>query len=271
MVTRTEGNLRRPLKIKRWQSRIMGKKRDLSALWDRHALESKGGIANLDGVWRAIGKDKGIRDLVQKTGVNRSQLIQDLTALVRWKAHEKGVSWPRRHLVDLLAVTVMLLGVWLALRAIPLATAVGVALRDLRTGERLSDEALHRAVDLDSTSGLRLKRGLRKGEYVFPDDLEPLPSLKPQDLQGRLSLRLRLEPADVPRLPSLPGHATFAVVSSGGGGSPPRGHVLRDVPVLTLEREESSTFVVAALTDTQIQCLLPLLPNARVLLLRPPP
>src|SRR5258707_7677786 len=97
-------------------------------------------------IWREIGKnpENGLDPLVQ-AGADRSHLIRDLMASAVHDADEKGASWPRRHFLDLVVAAAVLGLAALLVWAIPRASAVGIALRDLRQGGRAGTETPHPA------------------------------------------------------------------------------------------------------------------------------
>src|SRR3954451_10381130 len=82
----------------------MARQRDtLSSI--RHAPDRKVlrhlHLHTLHDVWRTIGKDLDGLDPIVQAGADRSHLIHDLMASAVCDADEKGVSWPRRHFLDL--------------------------------------------------------------------------------------------------------------------------------------------------------------------------
>ena len=227
-------------------------------------------LHTLQDVWRTIGKDLDGLDPIVQAGADRSHLIADLMASAACDADEKGVSWPRRHFLDL-ALTAAALGLAaLLVWALPRASSVGVALRDLRTGERVSTDSLHGA-DPDQIADRRLTRDVPRGGYVRPEWLAPVPALKDQELRGRYRMSLRLRAEDLRLLPTLPARASLAVSAGGQGQEPPRALLLRDVPVLAAEKSGDSATLDAAFTDTELQSLLPLLSHAEIRVVRPVP
>ncbi|HEX9945041.1 MAG TPA: hypothetical protein VGG03_23780 [Thermoanaerobaculia bacterium] len=233
---------------------------------DRQALREQG-FSILDDVWWEIGKDqdRGIDRLVEAAGLDRSGLVRDLLDSTFREAGEKGASWPRRHALDLLIAAAALLLVGLVAWAASRAQAVGIALRDLRAGERVSTETLHGA-DPSRLSDRRLTREVPQGGYVGPDSLAPVPAMEEQRLRGRYRMSLQIRREDLRLLPSLPGLASLAVSASTEG--PPQALLLRDVPVLSAEPSGDKANLDAAFTGAELQALLPLLPGAEVRVLR---
>jgi hypothetical protein len=228
-------------------------------------------LATLDDVWRAVGKDlDGLDPLTTAGNADRSRLIQDLMASAVHDAEEKGVSWPRRHFLDLMLLAAALGLVALLAWAVPRASSVGIALRDLRKGERVSTDSLHGA-DPDRIADRRLTRDVPRGGYVRPEWLAPVPALSDQELKGRYRMTLHLHAEDLRLLPTLPARASLAVSAAGQGQQPPRALLLRDVPVLTAEKSGDSATLDAAFTDAELQSLLPLLPHSEIRVVRPLP
>jgi hypothetical protein len=183
-------------------------------------------------------------------------------------AEEKGVSWQRRHFLDLVLIAAALGLLALLAWAVPRASWVGIALRDLRSGERVATDSLHGA-DPDQIADRRLTRDVPRGGYVRPEWLAPVPTLSDQELKGRYRMTLHLHAEDLGLLPTLPARASLAV--SFGGQGPPRALLLRDVPVLAAEKSGDSAILDAALTDAELQGLLPLLPHGEIRVVRPLP
>jgi hypothetical protein len=251
----------------------MTRQRDtLSAI--RHAPDRKVlrhlHLHTLHDVWRAIGKDLDGLDPIVQAGADRPHLIHDLMASAVRDADEKGTSWPRRHFLDLALAAAALGLAALLVWAVPRASSVGIALRDLRTGERVSTDSLHGA-DPDQIADRRLTRDVPRGGYVRPEWLAPVPALGDQELRGRYRMSLRLRAEDLRLLPTLPARASLAVSAGGQGQEPPRALLLRDVPVLAAEKSGDSATLDAALTDSELQSLLPLLPHAEIRVVRPVP
>ena len=234
---------------------------------DRRALRSLY-LNTLDDVWRTAGKDLDGLDPLVAAGADRARLIQDLMASAVHDAKEKGVSWPRRHFLDLMLIAAALGLVALLIWAVPRASSVGIALRDLRKGERVSTDSLHGA-DLDRIADRRLTRDVPRGGYVRPEWLAPVPALSDQELKGRYRMTLHLHAEDLRLLPTLPARASLAVSAPGQGQQPPRALLLRDVPVLTAEKSGDSATLDAAFTDAELQSLLPLLPHSEIRVVRP--
>ncbi len=224
---------------------------------------------NVDAVWKEIGKDveHGLDPLVQ-AGADRSQLIRDLMASAARDADEKGASWPRRHFLDLVLAAAALGLAALLTWAVPRASSVGIALRDLRTGERVSTDSLHGA-DPDRIANRQLTRDVARGGDVRPEWLAPVPSLGDQALRGRLRMSLRLRAEDLRLLPTLPARASLAI--SAAAQRPPQALLLRDIPILSAEKSGDTATLDAAFTETELQSLLPLLPNAEIRVVRPSP
>jgi hypothetical protein len=226
-------------------------------------------LVTLDDVWRAIGRDLDGLDPLVKAGASRSNLIHDLMVSAARDAEEKGVSSPRRHFLDLvLAAAALGLACLLPFWVIPRASSVGIALRDLRTGERVSTDSLHGA-DPDQIADRRLTRDVPQGDYVQPGWLAPVPALGDQELRGRCRISLRLRAEDLRLLPTLPARVSLAVSAWGQGQ--PRALLLRDIPVLASEKSGDAVTLDAAFTDTELQSLLPLLPRAEIRVVRPVP
>jgi hypothetical protein len=224
-------------------------------------------LSTLDDIWREIGKDlDGLDPLVQK-GVDRSRLIDSLMRSAALEAEEKGASWPRRHFLDLALAAAALGLVALLARAVPLADSAGIALRDLRAGERVSADSLHGA-DPDQIANRRLTRDVPRGGYVRPGWLESVPALKDEELRGRFRMSLRIRAEDLRLLPTLPARASFAVAA---GQGTPRALLLRGVPVLAAEKAGDNITLDAAFTEAELRDLLPLLPKAEVRVVRPLP
>jgi len=226
-------------------------------------------LKSLDDVWRKIGQDveHGLDPLVQ-AGVDRPHLIHDLMASAAHDADEKGVSWPHRHFLDLALAAAALGLVALLVWAVPRASSAGIALRDLRTGERVSTASLHGA-DPDQIADRRLIRDVARGGYVRPEWLAPVPALGGRELQGRFRVTLHLPAEDLRLLPTLPARATLAVSFAGQG--PLQAILLRDIPVLAAEKSGDTGTLDAAFTNTEIQSLLPLLPHGEIRVVRPAP
>jgi hypothetical protein len=223
-------------------------------------------LVTLDEVWRAIGKDLDGLDPLVQAGADRSQLIRDLMVSAARDADEKGISLPRRHFLDL-ALAAAALGLAALLTwAVPRASSVGIALRDLRAGERVSTDSLHGA-DPDQIADRRLTRDVARGGYVRPEWLAPVPALGDQELRGRLRMSLHLRAEDLRLLPTLPARASLAI--SAGGQGPPRALLLRDIPILSAEKSGDAATLDAAFTDTELQSLLPLLPHGEIRVVRP--
>jgi len=233
---------------------------------DQEALRRQG-FSALDDLWREIGKDqdRGIDTLSQATGVDRSSLARDLMDDALREAGEKGSSWLRRHILDLLLAAAALVLVILVARAVPRAGSVGIALRDLRADEKVGADALHGA-DPDQITDRRLTRDVSEGAYVDPAWLVPVPSLEKQKLNGRYRMTLRIGPENLRLLPSLPALASLAVSTT--EGDTPRALLLRDVPVLSTERSGDAVNLDAAFTEKELRDLLPLLPKAEIRVLR---
>jgi len=229
---------------------------------------SAGKTATLD-VWREIGKDveHGLDPLIQAGG-DRSQLIHDLMASAAHDADEKGVSWPRRHFLDLVLAAAALGLAALLIWAVPRASSAGIALRDLRAGERVSTDSLHGA-DPDRIADRRLTRDVPRGGYVQPEWLAPVPALGDQELRGRFRMSLHLRTENLRLLPTLPARASLAI--SAGGQRPPQALLLRDIPILSAEKSGDAATLDAAFTETELQSLLPLLPNAEIRVVRQSP
>jgi hypothetical protein len=234
---------------------------------DRHALRSLH-LKTLDDVWRAAGKDLDGLDPLVAAGADRSRLIEDLMASAVHDAAEKGVSWPRRHFLDLVLIAAGLGLAALLIRAVPRASSVGIALRDLRSGERVATDSLHGA-DPDRIADRRLTEDVPRGGYVRPEQLAPVPALGDQELKGRYRMTLHLRAEDLRLLPTLPARASLAV--SFGGQGAPRALLLHDVPVLAAEKSGDSATLDAAFTDAELQGLLPLLPHGEIRVVRPLP
>lgn len=235
---------------------------------DRQALRHLH-LASLDDVWAEIGKDveHGIEPLVH-AGVDRGRLIGDLMKSAAQDADEKGTSWPYRHFLDLVAAAAGLGLVALLAWAVPRSSSAGIALRDLRRGERVSTDSLDGA-DPDQIADRRLNRDVPRGAYVQPEWLAPVPALGDQELRGRFRMFLHLHAEDLRLLPTLPARASLAVAT--GGQAPPRSLLLRDIPILAAEKSGDAVTLDAALTDTELQNLLPLLPHAEIRVVRPSP
>jgi len=234
---------------------------------DQAALRSLG-LGTLDDVWRKAGENLDGLDPLVRAGADRGFLIQDLMDSAARDADDKGTSWPRRHFLDLLILAAAL-GLWALLSwAVPRASSVGIALRDLRAGERVSTDSLHGA-DPDRIADRRLTRDVPRGGYVRPGWLATVPALADQELRGRYRISLPLSAEDLRLLPALPARATLAV--SAVGNLPPRALLLREVPVLTAEKSGDKATLDAALTAAELQSLLPLLPRAEVRVVRPVP
>jgi hypothetical protein len=218
---------------------------------------------------REIGKDveHGL-DPLAEPGAKRSRLIRSLMADAAHAADEKGVSWPHRHFLDLVLAAAALGLAALLVWAVPRASSVGIALRDLRTGDRVSTDSLHGA-DSDRIADRRLTRDVARGGYVRPEWLAPVPALGDQELRGRLRMSLRLRAEDLRLLPTLPARASLAI--SAGGQGPPRALLLRDIPILAAEKSGDAATLDAAFTETELQSLLPLLPHGEIRVVRPAP
>jgi|GEM_PF-2046571 len=225
-------------------------------------------LTSLDDVWKEVGKDLDGLDPLVQAGADRSYLIADLMASAVHDADEKGASWPRRHFLDLViaaaAIGLTVLLVW----AIPRASSVGLALRDLRTGERVSTDSLYGA-DPDKIADRRLTRDVPRGGYVRSEWLAPVPALGDQELRGRFRMTLRLHAEDLRLLPALPARASLAV--SAGGQGPPRGLLLHEIPILAAEKSGDAATLDAAFTESELQSLLPLLPHAEIRVVRRAP
>ncbi|HEV7507999.1 MAG TPA: hypothetical protein VGS07_24155 [Thermoanaerobaculia bacterium] len=225
-------------------------------------------LTTLDDVWREIGKDLDGLDPLVQAGADRSHLIRDLMASAVHDANENGASWPRRHFLDLVLAAVALGLAALLIWAVPRASSVGIALRDLRTGERVSTDSLHGA-DPDQIADRRLTRDVPRGGYVRPEWLAPVPALGDQALQGRFRMFLHLHAEDLRLLPTLPARATLGI--SAGGKEPPQALLLHDIPILAAEKSGDTATLDAAFTDTELRSLLPLLPHAEIRVVRPSP
>lgn len=236
---------------------------------DREALGRRG-ISTLDALWREIGKDQdqGIDSLCQPAatppGIDRSALVRGLMDSAVHEAGAKGSPWLSRHAPDLLMLTAVVLLAGLVAWAVPRAGSAGIALRDLRTGERVSTDALHGA-DPRQVADRRLTRDVAEGEYVDPAWLAPVPSLEEKRLRGRYRMTLRIGAEDLRLLPSLPGIASLAVASK---GETPQALLLANVPVLSAERSGETVTLDAALSETELRSLLPLLPQAEIRVVR---
>jgi hypothetical protein len=227
---------------------------------DRAVLERLH-LTGIDEVWREIGKDlDGLEPLID-AGVDRAQLIRDLMECAARDADARGESWPRQHFFNLLLTAGALGFAVLLAWAIPRASAVGIALHDLRSGERVSADSLHGA-DPDQIADRQLTRDVRRGGYVWRGWLAPVPALSDHELQGRNRLSLHLRADDLRLLPRFPARATLAVSFAGQGA--PNALLLRDVPVLAAEKTGESATIDAAFTDAELQSILPLLPHAEI-------
>jgi hypothetical protein len=218
-------------------------------------------LTSIDDVWREIGKGLDGLDSLVGAGEVRAELIRDLMQCAAGDADAKGESWPRRYFFDLLLAVGALGFAALLAWAIPRASAVGIALHDLRSGEQVSTDSLHGA-DPDQIADRRLTRNVRRGGYVWKDWLAPVPALNDPELQGRNRLPLHLRADDLRLLPRLPARVTLAVSFAGQG--PPSALLFRDVPVLAAEKTGDSATVDAAFTDAELQSILPLLPHAEI-------
>lgn len=232
---------------------------------DREALRRQG-ISTLDALWREIGEDQdqGIDAVSRKTGIDRSTLVHDLMDGAVQEADAKGSSWLARHLPDFLLLAAVVLLAGLVFRGAPRAGSVGIALRDLRAGERVSADALHGAAPRHVTDR-QLTRDVAEGESVKPAWLAPVAALEEEQLRGRYRVTLRIVPEDLRLLPSLPGVASLAVASK---GETPRALLLAEVPVLSAERSGETVTLDAALREAELRSVLPFLPQAEVRVVR---
>lgn len=232
---------------------------------DRKALRRKG-ISTLDSLWAEIGKDtdQGVDTLCQTAAVppviDRSALVRDLMDSAVHEANTKGSPWLARHAPDLLLIVAVALIAGLVAWAIPRAGSAGIALRDLRAGERVSPDSLHGA-NPRQMAERRLTREVAEGEYVDPEWLEPVPALEKRQLSERYRIALRISPADLRLLPSLPGVATLAISSK---GEAPQALLLSNVPVLSAERSGDAVTLDAALGEAELRSLLPFLPQSEI-------
>ena len=224
-------------------------------------------LKSLDDVWKEIGKDLDGLDPLVQAGVDRPHLIHDLMASAVHDADEKG-SWPHRHFLDLALAAAALGLVALLIWAVPRASSAGIALRDLRTGERVGKDSLHGA-DPDQIANRRLTRDVARGGFVRPEWLAPVPALGDQELKGRFRMSLRVRAEDLRLLPTLPARAALAV--SFAGQTPLPALLLRDVPVLAAEKSGDASTLDAAFTEAELRSLLPLLPHAEIRVVRPTP
>ena len=158
-------------------------------------------LKSLDDVWKEIGKDLDGLDPLVQAGVDRPHLIHDLMASAVHDADEKG-SWPHRHFLDLALAAAALGLVALLIWAVPRASSAGIALRDLRTGERVGKDSLHGA-DPDQIANRRLARDVARGGFVRPEWLAPVPALGDQELSSRPGRGSA--PAPHPACPGRPG------------------------------------------------------------------
>jgi len=195
----------------------------------RQELEA-GGITEMDSLWKEIGGgNRGLDDFSQANLIPRQALIGRLVNYAAGRGKEKGESWPRRHTFDLLLLAAFALFGWLALRAAPRAQPVGIALRDLPAGERVSTGDLH----------------------------------------GRYRLSLRVERTDIDRLSEVPTRASLAVSSPGGKAGNPQTRFLRNVPIVAVDRVGGDSTVTVALQQSELESILPLLPDAKVWVVQP--
>jgi hypothetical protein len=154
---------------------------------DRHALQHLH-LDTLDDVWREIGKNLDSLDPLVQAGADRSHLIHDLMESAARDAEVKDASWTRRHFLDLLIAAAAFGLVALLVWAVPRPSSVGIALRDLRAGERVSTESLHGA-DPDQIADRRLTRDVPRGGYVRPEWLALVPALEIKSSGGATRCR----------------------------------------------------------------------------------
>jgi hypothetical protein len=228
---------------------------------DREVLERLN-LATIDDIWGELGKDLDGLDPLVRAGADRANLVCDLMDSAARDARE-GTSWPRRHFLDLAIIAAALGLVGLLAWAVPRASSVGIALRNLRAGERVSAESLHGA-DPRWIANRRLTRDVPRGGYVYSKWLEPVPTLGDKALQGRYRTSLRVTAKDLEFLPTLPARASLAVSAK----EPPRSLFLRGVPVLAAEKSGDAATLDAALTEAELASLLPLLPQAEIRIVR---
>jgi hypothetical protein len=209
----------------------MPKSGDLPGALDdiRQELDAAG-IPDMDSLWKEIGGgNKGLDDFSRSSLIPRQALIGRLVSHAAGRGKEKGASWPRRHTFDLLLLATFALFGWLALRAAPRAQPVGIALRDLPAGERVSA----------------------------------------CDLHGRYRLSLRVERTDINRFSEVPIRASLAVSSPGGKTGNPQTRVLRNIPIVAVDRAGGDSTVTVALQESELESILPLLPDAKVWVVQP--
>lgn len=92
-------------------------------------------------------------------------------------------------------------------------------------------------------------------------------TLEPNSLAGRHLLTLRVQPPSFRLVPRLPARVLLAATAPGEG----RSLLLRNVIVLAVEPGKDGPAIVAALTETDLQGLVPFLSDAQVFLLQSPP
>lgn len=231
-----------------------------------------GGISGLEALWCEIGKGEshgGLAAVVAATGADRPALIRGLTDRAVHRGEEKGKSWPRRHALDLLLIACAVVLAWLVWRAVPRASAVAIAERDLAAGERLGAAEVAGA-PAGSLSDRRTLRPIPEGSYILPEWLEEVsPLVKEEALLGRSRVTFRVSAADVEELSDLPALVSLVISSKGGNGKPPATLWLRNVPIVAVEQDGDAPSIAAALNDAEIQALRPLLPEDRVYVAQP--
>src|SRR5436305_11561639 len=217
----------------------------------RQELEAAG-VTDMDALWQEIGGgSRGLDDFSQATLIPRQALIGRLISYTAGRGQEKGRSWPRRHTFDLVLLAACVLFGWLVWRAAPRAHAVGIALRDLPAGERISAAALF-APHPELSAHQSLKSRVAKGGYVFPESLEPVPvTVKDQYLHGLYRLSLRVERTDIDRLSEVPTRASLAVCSPGGKAGNPQTRFLRNIPIVAVDRARGDSTVTVALQESE--------------------
>lgn len=231
-----------------------------------------GGISSLEALWGEIGKGDdhgGLAAVVAATGADRPALIRGLAVQAVGRGEEKGRSWLRRHALDLFLIAGLIVLAWLAWRAGPRARAVAIAERGLAAGERLGSAEIA-AAPAGSLADRRTRRPIPEGTYILPEWLEAVPPLVEEEaLQGRSRITFRVSAADVEVLSDLPALVSLVVSSKGGNGKAPATLRLRNVPIVAVEQDGDSASLAAALSEPEIQALLPLLPEDRVYVVQP--
>ena len=229
------------------------------------------GITDVDGLWRSVGRTGGIKETLKGTSpqLQREDLLAGLLDLAAEAAEAKDVPWWRRHGLDLAVLAALAVTSCLVLRAVPLASASGIAKRSLSAGQWLRAEDVSAVRSPEKILNRPLRRAVRAGEPMYVGDLGAAAILPPAQLAGKLTVRLRIDRAELRRLPILPGQASLLFAAEAKEGQPGAGIVLRDVPVLSAVTEGGDSHVVVALAPEQLEAVRGFVHDGRALVLAP--